>query len=166
MARAISRREFGELRLALLDEPRVFGEAAAVEEEGHAVFLADRLRAADIGERDGLAAAGVVRDGDHRERHLAGVFREAALERGKVHVALERRAEGGFPPLGHGQVEGDGAARLDVGAGGVEVRVVRHDVAGLQHGGEQDALRGAALVRGDDVGEAGDVAHGRLEAIE
>ena len=66
----------------------------------------------------------------------------------------------GWRPSGMTQVDGFGADELDVGAGGVEVRVVGHDVALLAHHAEEDALGGAALVRGDDVVVAEDVLHG------
>jgi hypothetical protein len=46
------------------------------------------------------------------------------------------------------------------------VGVVGHHVARAAHDGEQDALGRPALVRGDDVFEAGQLAHGRLEAVE
>ena len=49
-------------RLALADEPRVLGEPARVEEERHAEPVAERAHAAEVLERDRLAAAGVVRD--------------------------------------------------------------------------------------------------------
>ena len=63
-------------------------------------------------------------------------------------------------------IQGDGAARLHVGARRVEVGVVGHDFTRLDGGPEQDALGGAALVRGDDVLESGDLPDGGLEAIE
>ena len=67
---------------------------------------------------------------------------------------------------GRGQVERDRAAELDVGARRVEVAVVGDDVAFLAHHREEDALGGAALVRGDDVLEAGDVVHRVVEVEE
>ena len=64
------------------------------------------------------------------------------------------------------QVERLSPAGLDVGAGRVEVVVVRHDVARLAQHAEEDALGGAALVCGDDVLEAGDLLHRLFEAVE
>ena len=55
--------------LALLDEPRVLGEAAGVEEERLAVAVAERADAAQVLQRHRLAAAGVVRDRHHHQRH-------------------------------------------------------------------------------------------------
>jgi hypothetical protein len=66
---------------------------------------------------------------------------------------------------GH-EIDGLCADKLDVGAGGVEVGVVGDDVALFAHDVEEDALGGAALVGGDDVGVAEDVLDGLLEAVE
>ena len=92
----------------------------------------------------------------------SGIFSRALgldqpFERRDVHVAFERNARlrvGGF---GQRQIDGARAGELDVGARGVEVRVAGHDVAGPAHHGEQNALRRAALVRGDHVREAGEL---------
>ena len=72
----------------------------------------------------------------------------------------------GLARLGDGQVDGLGADEFDVGARGVEVRVVGDDVALLARHAEQDALGGAALVRGDHVLVAEDVLDGVAEAVE
>ena len=53
--------------------------------------------------------------------------------------------------LAAGQVDRRGADRLDVGARGVEVGVVRHAVARPEHRRREDALRGAPLVGRDHV---------------
>ena len=113
---------------------------------------------AHVGHRDRLATAGVVGDGHHDERDALGaVLVERGAQPVDVHVALERVVAVHVGELGAGQVERERAAELDVGAGRVEVAVVGDDVAFLAHHREQDALGGAALVRGDDVLEAGDV---------
>ena len=65
-----------------------------------------------------------------------------------------------------GQVHGARAGEFDIGAGGIEMRVDGHDVAGLAHHGEQDALRRAALVRGNHVAEAGELVGHALQAEE
>ena len=67
----------------------------------------------------------------------------------------ERR---GHAALGDDEVARLGPLDLDVGARRVEVVVVRDDLARLEHGVEEDALGGAALVGRDDVAEAGQVA--------
>ena len=67
---------------------------------------------------------------------------------------------------GRGQIDGPGTRELDVGARGVEVGVVRNDMARLAGDGEQDALGGAALVRGDDVAESSEILRNPLQAIE
>ena len=88
------------------------------------------------------------------------------LQRRDIHVALEIEARlrvGGF---GDGQVHGARAGEFDIGAGGIEVRVAGDDVAGLAQHGEEDALRRAALVRGDHVAEAGEFIDHVLQAEE
>ena len=65
----------------------------------------------------------------------------------------------GLLALGDGQVESFAAGVLDVGASGVEVRVVGYDVAFFDHYAEQDALGGAALVSRDDVLVTEDILH-------
>ena len=63
---------------------------------------------------------------------------------------------------GSGRSTASRAGELDVGARGVEVRVVRHHVPGLAHHGEQDALGRAALVGRDHVAEAGQLSGPRF----
>ena len=65
----------------------------------------------------------------------SGIFSRAfgfdqPFERGDVHVALERNARLRVGGLGQGQVDGARSGELDIGARGVEMRIVRHDVAG------------------------------------
>ena len=93
-------------------------------------------------------------------------FCDQALERGDIHVAFEGMLQAGLAAFGNDQIDGLGADEFDVGARGVEVRVVGNDVALLAHHAEQDALGGAALVGGDHVLVAEDVLHGVAEAIE
>ena len=96
--------------LALLDEPGVLGEPAGVEEERHPVAVADRRAPRGVLERDRLAAAGVVRHGDHHERDVRGArARQQRLERRDVHVALERMLERRVEPLGDDEVDRLGA---------------------------------------------------------
>ena len=82
------------------------------------------------------------------------------FERGHVHVAFEGMRGGGLLAFGDDQIDGFGAGEFDVGAGGVEMRVVGDDVAFLARDAEENALGGAALVRGDDVAIAEDVLDG------
>ena len=88
------------------------------------------------------------------------------LERLQVHVALEGMDQPRLAALGDHQVARLGARVLDVGARGVEVRVVGHHVARPGDAGEQDVLGGAPLVGGDHVLEARDVAYRRLKPVE
>jgi hypothetical protein len=68
--------------LACLDEPRVLGEAARIEEERLPVPVADCADAAQVLERHRLAAARVVGHRDHDERDAIAVTRQQRLERG------------------------------------------------------------------------------------
>src|ERR1039458_8957989 len=69
-------------------------------------------------------------------------------------------APGGFQcgVRGNGQIHGARAGELDIGSGGIEMRVRRHHLSGLAHHGEENAFGGATLVRGDDMAEAGEIA--------
>src|SRR6185503_19564147 len=67
--------------------------------------------------------------------------------------------------FGDHEVHRLGAGRLDVRAGRIEMRVVRNDLAGPRDDREQDALRGATLMRWDHVPEREQPLH-RLEEAE
>ena len=82
---------------------------------------------------------------------------KAARRRSTSMSPLNGWSESMSASSGEGRSSAMRPAELDVGAGGVEVAVVGDDVALLAHHREQDALGGAALVRRDDVLEAGDV---------
>jgi hypothetical protein len=112
----------------------------ASRKNGLPVAVAERADAAQVLERDRLAAARVVGDGHHHERHAVAVLVERPLERLEVDVALERVHERRVAALGDHEVERLGALDLDVGARGVEVVVVRHHLARPQHRVEEDAL--------------------------
>ena len=128
---------------------------------------ADRADLANVFHGHRLAAAGVVGDGQHHQRHaLAAHALDQLLQRRHVHVAFEWMRRGGLPAFGNDQVDRLGADKLDVGAGGVEVRVVGDHVALLAHHAEQDALGGAALVSGNHVPVAEDVLHRIAEPVE
>ena len=158
----------GVARLALVDEPGVFGEAAGVqiERECHAArsHALDRL---DVGHGDRLPAAGVIGDGEHDQRNACRAFGgDQGFQRAHVHVALEIQARlrvGGF---GNGQIHGARAGEFDIGAGGIEVGVGGDHVAGLAHHGEQDAFGRASLVGGNHVAEAGQLVGRALQAEE
>jgi hypothetical protein len=152
-------------RLALADEPGVLGEAAGIEIERHAVAVAGRAHLAQVGQRHRLAAARVVGDGDEHAGHVAGALGEQRLEARDVHVALEGMLQRRVEALRDDQVDRLRAGGLDVGAGGVEVGVVRHDLARPAERGHEDLLGGASLVGRDDVLEGEQRLHRRLEAI-
>ncbi len=108
----------------------------------------------------------VVGDGHHDERDRARRSpSRASLERFEVDVALEgvhRAADRG--PRRIGRSTASAPVDLDVGAGRVEVGVVRDDVARAAERRGQDALGRPPLVGGDHVLEADDVLHRVLEA--
>ncbi len=96
---------------------------------------------------------------------MALVLLQQAVQLAHVHVALERMLQGRVLPFGDGDVDGGGAAELDVGACGIEVRVADEDLARAAQVAIDDAFRGAALVRGEDVRHAGEVPHFPLHAL-
>ena len=153
--------------LTQLDEPGIFGEAAGVEIERDTVALADGAHLAHIFHGDRLAPAGVVGDGEHDQRNvIAADALNESFESSNVHVAFERMIDRRLPAFGDDEIDRLRADEFHVGAGGVEVGVVGNDVALLAHHAEEDALGGAALVRGNHVLVAEDVLDGILEADE
>ena len=90
LAHDLGDRAVGLPRLALLDEPGVLGEAAGVDVEGDAELAAELGDGLDVGQRDRLAAAGVVGQGEHAERDvLARAPANSLRSAVEVHVALE-----------------------------------------------------------------------------
>ena len=146
-------RTVGLARLTGLDEPRVLGEPAGVEEQRDAVAVAHGADLAQVLERDRLAAARVVRDGDEDDRDAVAARVEQRLEPRDVHVPLERVDRLWVAALGDDEVDRLGARELHVGARGVEVRVVGDDLVRPAQDAEQDLLGGPTLVGGDDVRE-------------
>ncbi len=130
------------------------------------VPIADGADLAQVGQRDGLPSARVVRDRDEHDRDgLASALLDERLERGHVHVALERVDGRGLTALGDGQVHGFRPGELHVGAGGVEVGVVGHHHPRAGHHAEQDLLRRPPLVGGNDVTEREQLLDGLEEPI-
>jgi hypothetical protein len=121
-------------------EPRVLSETASIEEERHAVPIADRAHRTEVLERHRLAAARVVRDRDEDDGNIARALREQSLEGLGVHVSLEGMERRRVAALGDRQIERLGARVLDVRARRVEVRVVRDDLPGPAENREEDAL--------------------------
>ena len=152
--------------LANFNEPAVFGEPAGVQEKRNAELTGQRRHVADIFHTHRLPTTGIIRNGKHDHRHAAqiGGFEEVAQRR-DVHVALERVDGLRFAAFADHQVERLGTVVFNVRTGGVEVAVARDDVARLGDRGEEDVFGGAPLMRGDHVGEAGDVADGGFEFV-
>ena len=124
--------------------------------------LADRVQ---VGQRHRLPAAAVVGDRHEHDRDVVPALAQQRVQRRDVHVALERVVGLRVAALRDDQVDGLRPGVLDVGPGGVEVRVVRHDLPGPREHGEEDLLGRPALVGGDDVLEREQLAHGVAEHV-
>ena len=70
----------------------------------------------------------------------------------------------GWRASGNRQVNRFGPDSLNIGAGGVEMRIVRNHVARLAHHVEQNAFRRPPLMSGDDVCIADNILNRILEA--
>ncbi len=152
-----SRRIF-EAGFAALDKVRVLREAAGVDVKRYTCLARDAADLADIGHRNGLAAPGIVRDGDHDQGDVLGPVPSDDLgQRRRVHVALEREIRIQVCGFGTRQIECLAPVVLDIGPCRVEVRVVRDDGAWLHHHAEQDVFGGASLVRRDYLFETENV---------
>jgi len=120
----------------------------------------------DVPQGDGLAAAGVVGNGQHAEGYLVRpVVGDEGLERGHVHVALERALVLGRQSFGAEQVRRLPPHILDIGAGGIEMTVVGHPISGAYQSFRQDRLGGPSLMGGQYVGKTGDIPYGALETF-
>ena len=129
----------GLARLAGLDEPGVLGEAAGVEEEGHAVAVADRADAAQVLEAHRLAAARVVgdRDEDDRDASPARARRAARRARARSMLPLNGCSTSGWRPSSMTRSTASAPGELDVGAGRVEVGVVGDRLARVRRSTEK-----------------------------
>ena len=153
-------------RFAFLDEEGVFGHAGGVEEQLFAVLSGHGAHVAQVLQAHGLAAAGVVGDGDHDEGNLVAVRLEGVFQLGEVDVALEGLFEFGLEGGVNHAVDGRGLRVEHVRAGGVEGHVDGNEVAGLHQRADENVFRRAALMGGNDVVEAQHFLHGVLEAEE
>ena len=154
-------------RLALPDEPGVLGEPASVQIERNTMPGSGELHLLDVRERDRLSSAGIVGHREHDQRDAGGALRlDEPLEGGHVHVALERQPRLGVGGLGARKVGRARAAKLDVGAGGIEVRVIGNGLAGPAHHREEDTLGGPPLVGRNHVAKPGQVLDRPLQPVE
>jgi hypothetical protein len=128
------------------------------------VALAHRSHLANVLHRNRLASTGVVGDSEHDERNAVAAYAlDQGFDSGHIHVAFEGIGRRRLAAFGDDEIDGFGADELHVGASGVEVRVVGDDVALSAGDTKQNALGGAALVRGNDVFVAENVLGGILK---
>ena len=142
--------------LAGLDEICVLGKTGGVEDDTLAIFIGNTAHLAQVLHRHGLAAGGVVSDGNDDERHLVAVLLESLFEFSNVNIAFEGQFKLSVAGSVDRAVKRGGMTRFDVALGGVEVRVAGHDSALLHEVGEEYVLGSAALMGGDYIFEAGE----------
>ena len=140
--------------LAELDEPGVLGEPAGVEEQRHAVAVADRPNGPEVLERDGLAAAGVVGDRDEHDGHVRAARSASSRSSAATSMLpLNGWTNDGSRPSGITRSTAS-APRASTFARVVSKWVLfGTTLARAAEDGEQDLLGGAALVGRDDVAE-------------
>src|SRR5208282_1930724 len=135
-----------------LDEVGILGETAGVEVERDAMLPANCADRFHIFHRDRLASAGVVGNRQHDQGHMLAAYAlDEGLEGLDVHVPFEGMLQAGLAAFRNNQVASLSADELHVGAGSIEMGVVRDYIAFLAHHAKQNALGGAALVGGNDV---------------
>ena len=94
LLRDLQEASFAEARLVFLDEIGIFRIAAGVDNQRNILFLQRLLDRSYILQRNGLAAASVVRDGDHAERNVLRAFRlDQVLELAISMFPLNRLSE-------------------------------------------------------------------------
>ena len=140
--------------LALLDEPRVLGEAARVEEERQPVSVAHLAHGSQVRQDTGWPPPELL----VTVTNTTGTFSapRSLIRASSASVSmlpLNGWIVAGSRPSGMTQVDRLGAGELDVGAGRVEVGVRRDHLARSADDAEQDLLGGSALVGRDDVAE-------------
>jgi hypothetical protein len=104
-----------------------------------------------IGHAHGLPAATVVGDGEDHRADVALCSSSRCSSAAMSMLPLKGCSSAVSLPSGMGDVDGRGAGELDVGAGGVEVRVADEDLARTRQVTVDDPLGRAALVGGQHV---------------
>jgi hypothetical protein len=151
--------------LAQLDEHGVLGETAHVHDEGLAVRLSSSAQPRMLAIETGCPPP-VLLVTVSMPKGMRWPRAQHRLQPRQVDIALEGVDQRRLQALGNDQVLRFHAQVFQVGARGVEVAVVGHQVAALAHGGEQHLLGRAALVRGHEVLHAGDALHHRFQPVE
>ncbi len=113
-----------------------------------------------------MTAAGVVGHGDHAKRNALTLRLEQRLHPRQINIAFERVNQRRLQPFGDDQIDRLNADVFEVGAGGVKVRIVGHQIAFFADGGEQHLFSGAPLVRRHKVLHAGDALNDGLQPVK
>ncbi len=125
------------------------------------------MNVAHVLHRDRLSSSRIVGDRKHDQRNArASDPGDQTLQRRDIHVALERMFQAGLAAFGDDEVHGLGPHKLHVGAGSIEMRIVRNDVALFAGDVEQNALRCPSLMGRDDVLVVEDVLNGLTKVIK
>ena len=122
------------------------------------MFAANCAYRAGILYRNRLSSAGVVGNREHNQRYpVAAHLLNELFQCGHIHVALEGMETRRLLHLNDRQIECFRAHKFNVGAGGIEMSIVRHHVAFLAHSAKQNALGGTSLMRRNHMLVAEDV---------
>ena len=126
-------------------------------------YFLDRF---NIFHRNGLAASGVVRHGNHAKGNIC---RASCLDEMReltdVHISLEPAFGINVLALRRQQIHGLRAGIFDIRAGGIEMAVVGDDVFRLQPRRGQNTFGGPALVHWENMLEAGNLQHRVFETM-
>jgi len=119
-------------RFAQLDEPGVLSKSAGIEVERNSVLTAESETARAFSIDTGLPAAELLVTVSITSGMRARPTRAInALSASKSMLPLKGRRRAGLPRLGRQQIDRLGPGSFDVGARGVEVRIVRTTSPGL-----------------------------------
>ena len=139
-----------------LDEVGVFSETGGVEDDRHAVLVADFADFLQVLHRNRLAAGGVVGHRHDNERHVSLVFGQSFVQFGRIHIPFERYFQLGVGSFIDRAVQSDGPAVFDMAFCRVEMGIARDHIAFFHGSREEHVFGSAALVGRQHVLESGD----------
>src|SRR5689334_155802 len=126
------------------------------------MFVAQPAYRGDVRQRNRLAPAGVVGDGQHHASHAMPVSpAEQLLEALETDVPTECRRR-----LVNGKIDRGGACGFDACTGRVEMRVADRHVARLEQVAEENPFGSAALMYRQDLVISGEFPNDSLEVLE